>query len=391
MMDFPILLLTLFSLVWSTTMLGTIFHELGHAIAAILVTKEKVTIYIGSYGDSSKSVKLNIGLLEVWSKHNPFLWRQGICVPSAKNISVNRQIIYTIAGPILSLLYLSVVFYFTLELSFQVSAKFTFLAFLVVSIFYQLKNLLPRETPVPLYSGGFTYNDGYLLRRLFHYKRFQKEFETGLNLHILQKYEETIRHFESVLKSGVKEPSIYKVLINSYIQIDNYQRAKECVDDFNTLDKMDSDDYGNAALIYSHLNLYEESLKFYNQSLHLNPKNIYTLANMGYTMTLLERYSEAIDLFDTAIEIDNEFAYAFSNRGLSKIRLGHSDDGLQDINHSFQLEADNPYGHRDLGVYHLDRNESEEALRHFKKAKELNNKTHQIEDLISSAERRLKK
>lgn len=37
-----------------------ILHELGHALPAILLTKEKVSIYIGSYGDQKKSINFKL-------------------------------------------------------------------------------------------------------------------------------------------------------------------------------------------------------------------------------------------------------------------------------------------------------------------------------------------
>jgi len=61
---FPIILLSLILLVLLTRPLTVIFHELGHAIPAILLTKEKVTVYIGSYGDPKKSLRIKIGLLD---------------------------------------------------------------------------------------------------------------------------------------------------------------------------------------------------------------------------------------------------------------------------------------------------------------------------------------
>ena len=42
----------------------TFFHEMGHAIPALLFTqKEKVNVFVGTYGDISNSLQLNFGRL----------------------------------------------------------------------------------------------------------------------------------------------------------------------------------------------------------------------------------------------------------------------------------------------------------------------------------------
>ncbi len=57
-----ILMLATGLVIWPITVL---LHELGHAIPALILTRQKVSIYIGSYGDPDKSLHFRIGLLEL--------------------------------------------------------------------------------------------------------------------------------------------------------------------------------------------------------------------------------------------------------------------------------------------------------------------------------------
>ena len=104
MNDFPIFLLTIAGFALIARPLTVLFHEFGHAILAILLTKQKVVIYIGSHGDPEKSIRIDLGMLIIFFRHNPFTWGPGLCVPTAKTISINKKIIYTLAGPLTSLL-----------------------------------------------------------------------------------------------------------------------------------------------------------------------------------------------------------------------------------------------------------------------------------------------
>ena len=105
----------------------------------------------------------------------------------------------------------------------------------------------------------------------------------------------------------------------------------------------------------------------------------------------MDKYEEAISLFDKSIELDPDFAYSYNNRGLAKIKLGQTDEGLQDINRSFKLDPNDSYGYRNLGIYYFDKKEFEEAFRLFKKAKELDETTHLIDNLINDTKIKLLK
>jgi hypothetical protein len=95
----PILLLLLLG-----SFFHVLIHELGHAIPVLVGSRGSATIYIGSYGDTMRSLGCRIGRLKIWIKYNPFLWFRGMCQPGGASFSINRQIGYVAAGPFGSLL-----------------------------------------------------------------------------------------------------------------------------------------------------------------------------------------------------------------------------------------------------------------------------------------------
>ncbi len=382
MQYFPIFLLILIALVLITRPLTVLFHELGHAIPAILLTKRKVTIYIGSYGDPKKSLKFNIGVLVIFFRYNPFDWRLGLCVPSAETISVNKQIIYTLTGPLASLIIGVIACYFTFAYDLHGFLKLFLIVFLGSAVFDLIVNLIPNQTPIKLYDGSITYNDGYSLKQLFYYKRLPKEYSEAAKLYKEQRYADAAILFEKML-SGIKDENIYRLAISCFLQDKNYEKAKELSESFALMGKMNSDDLSNIALSYSQLGQHDKAMELYEKSLQQNPDNRYSLNNKGYTLNLINRFEEAIPFFDRAIELDKCFAYSYNNRGLSKIKLGLAEEGLQDINHSLKLDPNNSYGYRNLGIYHFDQGEYDEALQLFLKAKDSDDTTHMIDELIN--------
>lgn len=379
----PIFFLILIGLVLITRPLTVLFHELGHAIPAILLTKQKVSIYIGSHGDPKKSLKVNLGLLCIFFRYNPFAWRLGLCVPSADSISTNKQIVYTVTGPLMSILIGTIACYFTFAYDLHGFLKLFLIVFLGSSFFDLLVNLIPDQTPHTLYDGRVTYNDGYSLKLLFYYKRLPKEFAEATDLFNEQRFADAAILYEKFLSDRSKDENIYRLAILSHLQGKNYNKAKELSEAFALTGKMDSDDLSNFALSYTQLGLFDEAIELYDKSLQQNPDNKHSLNNKAYTLTLVNRFEESIALFDRAIELDTDFPYSYSNRGLSKIKLGQLENGLHDINRAIELDPNNAYGYRNLGIYHFEKGELDEALQLFVKAKELDDTTHQIDELIN--------
>lgn len=382
---FPILLM-IFAILVVTRPITIICHELGHAIPIILLTKEAVTVYIGSYGDVERCFKLTIGKLSLFIRYNPLKWRGGLCVPLAKDISRNQQIIYTVSGPIASSVISGIACYFTFAYDLHGFLKLFLIVLLGSAALDLYMNLRPNPMPVVLADGTSTYNDGYTLKLLISGNA--AKLSTGGELYSQQRYAEAAVFFEEAL-SSTKDARIYRLAINAYLQDKNYQKAKELSDEFSLTGPMNSNDFSSVALANSLLGFYDVAMEQYDKSLALDPVNKYSLNNKGYTLNLLSRFEEAIVLFDKAIALDNDFAYSFNNRGLSKIKQGLREEGLQDINYSFTLDPDNSYAYRNLGIYHSECGEFHEALKLFIKAKEKDTHTHMIDELINEAEKKI--
>ncbi len=389
MQFFPGSLLILAGLIVIARPITIMFHELGHAIPAILLTKQKVTIYVGSHGDPKHSLKINSRLLTIVFRYNPFTWNLGLCIPSAKAISINNKIVYTLAGPLISLLIGSIACYFMFAYDLQGVLRVFLIAFICFAFFDFLGNLIPIQKPITLYDGTIIYNDGYSLKQLFYYRRLPKDYSEAVDLYNEKKFAEAAMLLEKLFYEGLKDENIYRLLISSYTGAKNYHKAKEFSDAFALTGKMNSDDFSNMALSYSQLGQHDEALEFYNKSIELNQNHKYSLNNKGYTLNLLNRFEDAIPLFDRAIEIGIDSAYAYNNRGLSKIKLGRVKEGLDDINRSLKLDSNNSYAYRNLGIYHLDKGELDEALGLFVKAKELDDTTHMIDELINDAKHKI--
>jgi len=371
-------------IIFATRPLTVLFHELGHAIPAILFTGKKVTIYIGSHGETDKSFKIKIGLLDVWIRPK-YCWTRGLCEPSSTAMSSNQAIIFLIGGPIASLLIATIASYFIFRYDMHGALKLVIIVFLISSIIDFVINIVPSNAPIKVDAGELRYNDGNGLLKLFHLKKFPAQYEKAVETFNNKDYKTAAISFENFLKKGLESEEIFRLAITSFIMIENYAKALELETVFKNKFEPTADDYCNSGFIKLQTKLIEDSIIYFKKALVLNPEHTYSLNNLGYVLAIKEQYAEALTYLDKAIELDNEFAYAYTNRGLVNIKLGNVEDGLSDLQYSMQLDTTNSYTHRNLGVYHLDKNNKKEALVLFQKAKELDPKTYSIDDFIQQA------
>ena len=366
-----------------------LIHELGHAIPAAIFTRASVTIFLGSYGEKTKSCSIKLGLMEFSLKRNPLLWQRGICIPSPVKISVNRQIFYIMMGPAASLFIFSVACYLLYMMELPGVAKLILVILAGSSLFDFLVSVIPINYNRS-FAGNVAGNDAFLIKKLLYYKNFEKKYAIAANFYQQQQYRKSAILFAEMLSMGQRHDVIYRLAISCNNQIGNYYQAKLLSDELILLGKMDSDDYVRAAFSYSRLNLINDAIHMCDKSLELNSVNKYALNSKAYFLISQCDYGQAINLVNKAIEVDPTFVEAFDTRGLAKIKMGHGEEGLIDIQHSIKLDPFNSSSFRSLGIYYLEKGERKEALELFKKAKTLNPRTEAINELIQQAKRKSK-
>jgi tetratricopeptide (TPR) repeat protein len=387
LITFFILAFVMLAIAWP---LMVIIHELGHAIPALLFTKDPVTICIGSFGDFKESKKLSFGRLNIYFKNNPFMWIRGACSSNLDNISTVKIAIIYASGTVFSLLVAIVLCYFAFKFISNGFIKLAGVIFMGASVLGFISSFIPWKHRIKVNNGETTYNDGRLIIDLFFYKNARMQVAAIVNFFRTGKYEDAAQKLETLLSTGYEEENIYRVGIYLYLKMKKFEKADEILKKFEAAFQKDSNDYFNYAMTLSKQDDHIEAIKYYTKSLEINPENSTSLNNRGFSYNLQGKYPEAIKDFDKAIELKPTFAYSYNNRGLAKIKLGKIEEGLADIQYSLKLDDKNAYSYRNLGIYHFDKGEFQEALKLFLKAKELDAETYQIDKDIKEAELALK-
>jgi hypothetical protein len=171
-------------------------HELGHAIVARLVAKQKIVIFLGSYGNKESSANMSFGSLEIWFTGNPFLWQCGLCESSVPITRVDQRISFILAGPILPVAISAIIADAAIFFEFNEYIRFVSLVLLGTSIVDLGFNLIPYSNAIATYNKQPIFMDGYLFRLALLQKRYPTEFFTGINEYQKGDYEDAVHYFE---------------------------------------------------------------------------------------------------------------------------------------------------------------------------------------------------
>ncbi len=155
-MDFGFLyFLLFFLLIFWVRGLTILLHELGHALMAIYLSREKVTVYVGSFGERKDTIHLKLGLLECYLKKN-MAWDRGLCVPESKNFTLNGQIWYIAMGPVVTVL--CVIVFGICAYSSMIPNWIRVFAGLMcfITLIDALRYLIPSKRPILMANDGIT-------------------------------------------------------------------------------------------------------------------------------------------------------------------------------------------------------------------------------------------
>ncbi len=361
--------------------LTILIHELGHGIAALLLTNEKVTIYLGSYGDPD-SYKMEFGRLTFFLKLSLALWGKGACFPHQQNLSINRNLWITFFGPFASLLVGGTALYFAVITDLDGFAS-VFVAVLLVSCILDfIFNMMPLSEPIRFHDGTLIYNDGMQIMQSLAYKKLPQAYWEGIQFYNHKAYEKAIECFETVLANGCKKPDVYRTLIGTYQDLVDYSNVNKVYKEFEEHNDLTSDDYLHCGSINYTAKDYELAIIYLQKSLSLNYRNYLALNNLAYLYAHHGAYKEALEDLENAIAIEPSYPYAYNNRGFVKLKLGKKEEGLKDIKYALKLEPKNAYAYRNLGIYYFEEGDYESALNHFEKAYSLDVETDLLEDYL---------
>lgn len=148
---------------------------------------------------------------------------------------------------------------------------------------------------------------------------------------------------ESIEKSLELNPSFYLGYINlarAKILLEEYPEGLAALEEATLLEAKDYSVYHLKGRIYLNMANWERAKESFLKAKELAPNNIYVLNNLGLSYIYLGLYSSAKDVLEEAIEKDPPLPYIYNNMGVVYERLGLKEEALASYREALNLDPD---------------------------------------------------
>lgn len=353
---------------WGFLAIMILLHELGHAIPALWLTKDRVSVSIGIWRPGRRRLHLTLNRLDIYVIANPIRWYQGICCHSGANLSIWQRIAITAGGPVVSLLVttLSII---TLSL-WQPAGQLGLYAL----VFTAVSTLLVAGS----FSGSARYFDGTNMRKcpndaakiieLYKISRLPVGWNKAAAHYQKREFVEAAEILDRFLSEGRPRRVLVRYAMAAHINAKQYGQAMAIHERFRQRFKPDAYDYTNLGVLHSHQGRQDEALRMFRKAMDRSDRIPVVVHNYGYGLGQAGKHDQAIIHLDRAIALMPGMADAFSNRAYSHLHLGNFEEAFRDLTQSLSLDESSAETHAYLGWYHWHNDDVEAAEECFKRA-----------------------
>jgi hypothetical protein len=356
----------------------TLFHEMGHAIPALLFSKEKVQVYIGTYGDTEHGASFSLGRLDIFFKFNFLAWNIGMCRHQGQT-NAWRNFLIIVGGPIASLLIAIPLLFFLPQAQAQPLLHFSIFVFVGAAMLDLVSNLFPYGSQMHTDSGKSIYNDGMQLLSLWKRGSLPQVYFEMEQLIAKKNFVGAIEKGKPVVTGDKTKPEVYDLMVQALKQEKEYEDIITAIKLKSQYYELKPSDYHMMGVANTKLNRFNEALKFLNQACYKEYTNGRMLLDRGYLHLQRSDAMAALDDFNAALHFDGSLLQAVVYRGLAMIRLEEADEAIKDLEQVVELKPDYALAWFYLGqAYEADK-EDELAFTAYTKAKELGCDEHGLD------------
>lgn len=132
----------------------------------------------------------------------------------------------------------------------------------------------------------------------------------------------------------------------------------------------------------------EEAIAKYAEVVHLTPRDVVALSNLGTIYDKLGQYQQAIESYNQAIGVNPNFNVLYNNRSISYYNRGEYELALEDLDRFIKTEPDNADSYVGRAMVYAQLGRDEEAQSDVIKAVKLGVDATQVELLIADIKNR---
>lgn len=353
----------------------TLFHEMGHAIPALLFSKDKVQVYIGTYGDTKDGAAFSLGRLDIFFKFNFLAWNIGMCKHEGQ-ATLWRNFLIILGGPIASLLIAIPLLFFLPQSESQPILHFAIFVFVAASSLDFVSNLFPYGNQMYTDTGQSIYNDGMQLLSLWKRKKLPAEYFDMEQMIRDKNFIGAIERGKPIIMNTKAKPEVYDLMIQALLAEKEFEDVITAVKLKSQYYDLVPSDYHMMGIANTKLNRFNEALKFLNQACYKEYSNGRMLLDRGYLHLQRTDPMAALDDFNAALHYDGSLLKAVVYRALALIRLDEPKEAIEDLKQVVELDPKHALAWFYLGQAHEKNKDDKLAFDAYTKAKALGSDEH---------------
>lgn len=359
--------------------LTTFFHELGHAIPALIFTKEKdVTVIIGSYGQTGNYYKFNLGRLKIFFRFNLLNWRAGLC-SFEEPVSYKQDIIITLGGPVMSLVLATAIGVLISTVPIANIWVILGVIYILLGIFDFITNMIPNEFKSEDFPGKVFISDGKHFSELRALGDAYQRFNIIIRDNTVEKSEELEKLYNI---SSNKTVGFYA--LREKVEKNKFKEAFEFSQILYNTSGPEESEFEVIGDMYYGLGQKEDALKYYTTYLYHNIYDFEVKNKKAKILFEIGNEIDALKLFRNSIfqnRHQNIEAYLQTARILIQLKPEEAKFYLDEAQ---TLEAKNPEIYVEFGRLYEKLNNDELAKKYYKLARHYGSDFHGLEYKIET-------
>ena len=314
----------------------TIFHELGHAIPSLLYTDEPVEMYIGTYGNKERSLKVKTGRLTSYIRFNLNDWNKGM-VRHGEMDGFKRQLITLLGGPIASTLIAVPLLIYIIRTPLDDVWVVSISVFILAALIDLIVNLIPKFGTIHSNDGGIFLNDGMQLMLLIKNKTLGAEID---ELHsLLGKNDfQKARELSKPLITGKNSRYAFEVYVESLIELKEYKAGIEAFDEYKNTFKYNMENFDDLGVLHLKMHQYKEAIYYLNMVFAENYNDPRLLFHLGQAKLGFGEDHGAIKDFTGALSRRPNYYDAFINRAIACMKIDAFEQAESDLKEAKKIK-----------------------------------------------------
>lgn len=348
----------------------TFFHEMGHAIPALLFTEKSVKVYIGSYGDIAGSKYISLGRLKIYFKWNILDWKLGMCQHEGTLDSTIKTILIILGGPLASLLVSLPLILNLPTLKQNEFLFFTSIVIIAAAVYDLIVNLYPFNSPILMHDGTISFNDGRSLL-MVPSKSASPELVAFQKMYADKEYVKLIEQGHAAIDKDPRGRMPYDFVIESQIQLKKYDDALDSFlilkENIGLIDR----DYFGIGKVYKALNNRQEAMKYFQHFRYKNYQNLellYEVADLHFNMGNMNECEEDLRVL---LNLDPQNYKGMLLYSQILISNREFDEALDILNNLEEIDPKDPMVYFQYGLVYERRNQDALAHQNYLKAESL--------------------